>query len=91
MLRSTNTGITTLILPDGEITHPTGINTQEIMNVRVPITEPIPTLIKSWGDWFGPVALVCGIIGLWLLEMAFFLSLYQKNEIRPHVSDLNDC
>ncbi len=64
MIRSTNTGISTLILPDGEITSPTQLFHPEILNVRVPITDPIPTLIKLWGDWFGIFALFCGGLGL---------------------------
>lgn len=65
MIRSTNTGISALILPDGEITHPTQLKTQEIMNVRIPITAPIPTLMKLLGDWFGPFSLVLGVF--WIL------------------------
>ncbi|MEO7161886.1 MAG: apolipoprotein N-acyltransferase, partial [Bdellovibrionia bacterium] len=67
MLRSTNTGISTLITANGEITHATGIGTQEIMNVNVPITPPIWSLVKAWGDWFGPFALVMGLLGLAIL------------------------
>jgi apolipoprotein N-acyltransferase len=64
MIRTTNTGISALILPTGEITHATGIGVQKIMNVSVPLLSPIPTLIKKWGDWFGPCALILGILGL---------------------------
>jgi apolipoprotein N-acyltransferase len=60
-LRSTNTGISALILPDGTVEPQTKIGTEEIMNVRVPLTDPIPTLMKKWGDWFGPFALVFGV------------------------------
>jgi apolipoprotein N-acyltransferase len=63
MLRSTNTGISTLITATGEITSPTKIGTQEIMNVHVPITAPIWSLVKEWGDWFGPFALLLGLMG----------------------------
>jgi apolipoprotein N-acyltransferase len=69
MVRATNTGISTLISADGEITHPTEIGVADIMNLRVPITDPIPTLIKLWGDWFGPFSLgtgFMGILALWL-------------------------
>jgi apolipoprotein N-acyltransferase len=65
MLRSTNTGISTLITADGEITSPTQLGTQAILNVRVPVTDPIPTLIKLWGDWFGPASFILGLIGFW--------------------------
>jgi len=73
MLRSTNTGISTLITALGEITHPTGIGTQEVMNVRVPITPSIWTLVKAWGDWFGPFALLLGLLSLGTLWRVFKL------------------
>jgi apolipoprotein N-acyltransferase len=63
-LRATNTGISTLMLPDGEITQPTHIGVPEILYASVPLTDPIPTLMKSWGDWFGWFALACGGLGL---------------------------
>jgi len=70
-LRSTNTGISALILPNGEITHPTAIGEKEILNVKIPILEPIPTLIKKWGDWFGPWAF---LLGLMILIKSYFTS-----------------
>jgi apolipoprotein N-acyltransferase len=63
-LRATNTGISALILPDGEITQPTQVGTSEILHASVPILEPVPTLMKAWGDWFGWVALGAGVMGL---------------------------
>jgi len=67
MLRSTNTGISALIQPDGEITHPTSIDRKEILNVSIPINQPIPTLMTLWGDWFGPFSLgvtLCAVIAI---------------------------
>jgi apolipoprotein N-acyltransferase len=61
-VRSTNTGISALILPDGTLQARTQIGTEEIMNLSVPITDPIPTLMKTWGDWFGPFCFVMGLI-----------------------------
>jgi apolipoprotein N-acyltransferase len=61
-VRSTNTGISALILPDGTIQSRTAIGGEEIMNLTVPITERIPTLMKYWGDWFGPFCFVIGLI-----------------------------
>lgn len=63
-LRATNTGISALILPDGEITQPTPIGAATILNASVPINEPIPTLMKRWGDWFGPAAFGMGWAGI---------------------------
>ena len=61
-LRSTNTGISALILPDGTIPAQTQIGAEEVMNVTIPLTDPIPTLMKSWGDWFGPFSLIMGLL-----------------------------
>jgi apolipoprotein N-acyltransferase len=64
MLRSTNTGISTLITATGEITQATQLDRQEIVNASIPITPPIWTLVKQWGDWFGPFALLFSLVGL---------------------------
>ncbi len=62
-LRATNTGISTLILPNGEITQPTAVGDTTILNTTIPLIEPVPTLMLAWGDWFGPTALAIGWIG----------------------------
>jgi apolipoprotein N-acyltransferase len=59
-LRSTNTGISTLVLPSGEMPQRTGIGTQEVMNATVPLITPVWTLMKTLGDWFGLTALLTG-------------------------------
>lgn len=56
-IRSTNTGISALILPDGRITGQTKLFQPEILHTSIPIIEPIPTLMLKWGDWFGGFAL----------------------------------
>jgi apolipoprotein N-acyltransferase len=63
MIRSANTGISALILPDGEITHSTRIGEMVTTNVFIPITPPIPTLMKLWGDWFGSFSLIMALLG----------------------------
>ncbi len=60
-LRGTNTGISALILPDGSMPRATGIFREAILNVEVPVLEPLPTRMLRWGDWFGPTALVLGL------------------------------
>ena len=52
-LRSTNTGISALILPNGDITQPTPVSEALGQSMRVPLLQPIPTLMKTLGDWFG--------------------------------------
>ena len=69
MLRSTNTGITALVLPNGEIVQATPINVKQILNVGVPLLDPpIDTLLKRWGDWFGLFALLTGLLGFCLMH-----------------------
>jgi apolipoprotein N-acyltransferase len=67
-LRSTNTGISALIQPDGEITHATAIGDATVMNVSVPLIPSVWTLMVAWGDWFGPTAFLLGFLGLYGLE-----------------------
>ena len=63
-LRATNTGISTLVMPDGEITQPTRIGVPEILYAAVPVMAPLPTLMKAWGDWFGWTSLAVSALGL---------------------------
>ncbi|MBC7385302.1 MAG: apolipoprotein N-acyltransferase [Cryobacterium sp.] len=63
-VRVTNTGFSTLILPNGEQTSKSKLFTPEIVNVTVPVIEPVPTLMLIWGDWFAKVALVIGACSL---------------------------
>jgi apolipoprotein N-acyltransferase len=69
-VRSTNTGFSALVLPDGEITERTKLYAPAVMNVTVPIIEPIPTLMLKWGDWFGHAAFA--IAALILAAIATF-------------------
>jgi apolipoprotein N-acyltransferase len=62
--RATNTGISALILPSGRIGTKSSIGKAEILPIEVPITPPIWTLMKAWGDWFSPLALILGSLGL---------------------------
>lgn len=81
MLRVTNTGISALILPDGEITNPTGIGVQQILNVEIPLGYSIPTLIKRWGNWFSWLSCVLGLMGL--------IALGRKNQTNGRSSKSN--
>jgi apolipoprotein N-acyltransferase len=74
-LRATNTGISALIMADGEMVEQTGVNERKVMNVSIPITPPIPTVLKAWGDWFGPFSAGMALV---LLFLAPILSANKK-------------
>lgn len=81
-IRSTNTGFSALILPDGSIPHRTKLYEPEIMNVEVPIIEPIPTLMLALGDWFGKTALTLSLLVLGFLRWptrSLFLRIFARN------------
>jgi len=66
-LRATNTGISALILPNGDITHSSPIGAPQILNVSIPLVSRTQTLMLAWGDWFGRIALFIGFLGLFLI------------------------
>jgi apolipoprotein N-acyltransferase len=68
-LRATNTGISALILPSGEIAARTGLFEPGVLRARVRLHEPPWTLMKQWGDWFGLFSLVTGLLPLALLAL----------------------
>lgn len=67
-LRATNTGISALILPNGDIVEPTRLGEKDVLHATIPIIETIPTLIKKWGDWFGPFALILGVLISFIIQ-----------------------
>ena len=69
-VRGTNTGISALVLPDGEIVQKTGIFRPEILNVAVPVLPSISTLMLKWGEWFGWFSLLTGVLSLGVLGWA---------------------
>jgi apolipoprotein N-acyltransferase len=70
LLRATNTGISALVTPDGEIKERTPIDEARIMSVSVPIIAPAWTLSKAWGEWFGPFCV--SIFAAWFLMHLLF-------------------
>jgi len=55
-LRVTNTGISSVITPNGRMIATAGVHEQAALTVAVmPIAERW-TLMLAWGDWFGPTA-----------------------------------
>lgn len=65
-IRATNTGFTALIQPDGSVVNLGPLFEPRALHYEVSVIEPIPTLIKAWGDWFGWVAFGIGLLGLWI-------------------------
>ena len=58
-VRSTNTGISAVIWPNGEITHRTPLHEPASFAADVPLMEMPPTLYTRWGDWWaGALAIV---------------------------------
>jgi apolipoprotein N-acyltransferase len=60
-IRAANTGISALILPNGEITERSELGVEAILNLDVPVLMTDDTLMVRWGDWFGRAALAPGL------------------------------
>jgi len=74
-IRATNSGISALILPSGEIVNPTGFNARATLRLSVPRLGASGTLATLWGDWLGGVSL-----GLAALVLAFAKALQMGRE-----------
>ena len=61
-LRATNTGISALITPFGEITHATALRQPAIMHANIPLRAPPWTLVGSVGQFFPALALSLGAL-----------------------------
>lgn len=62
-VRSTNTGISAVILPTGEITNRTAFDEAASFAAQVPLLEMPPTVYARFGDWW------VGLLGLLLAGM----------------------
>jgi apolipoprotein N-acyltransferase len=76
--RSTNTGFSALILPNGEIRNRSKLYAPEVVDAEIPLIEPIPTLMLAWGDWFARTALA--ISGL-----AFAVAYLRRRKSRSRI------
>ena len=64
-IRATNTGITALVLADGEVVDPGPVDREATLRYAVPIVDLPPTLAMQLGSWAGEVCLVAGaLLGL---------------------------
>lgn len=61
-VRATNSGISAFITPTGEIIREVQTGQRAGVLMAIPPTEPVRTLMVTWGDWFGPTALLSGLI-----------------------------
>lgn len=60
-VRSTNTGISAVILPTGEITNRTPFDEAAYFATKVPLMEMPPTVYARFGDWWA------GLLGMVLM------------------------
>ena len=69
-VRATNTGISAVISPTGELLTQAGVHERAALVARVPAGAGSRTLMLAWGDWFGRVALAAGLVllgaGRWI-------------------------
>jgi apolipoprotein N-acyltransferase len=60
-LRVTNTGISTVITPTGEMIATAGVHERTTLTAAVTPVADRWTLMLAWGNWFGPTALVAAL------------------------------
>ena len=61
-VRVTNSGISALISPTGEVLAQVPDDHRASLAVTVPLSPRVPTLMVAWGDWLGPTALVLSAV-----------------------------
>jgi apolipoprotein N-acyltransferase len=61
-VRATNTGISAVISPTGELIAVAGVHERTALVASVPVGSRSGTLMLTWGDWFRPVALAAGLV-----------------------------
>lgn len=66
-IRSTNTGVSALILPDGEIATRSAVGKKATLSFSVPLISPIESTVVRWGDWFGWASLIAGVSTILLI------------------------
>jgi apolipoprotein N-acyltransferase len=61
-VRATNTGISAVIDPTGELLTTAGVHERTALVAAVTPERGARTLVLAWGNWFGPTALVAGVL-----------------------------
>jgi apolipoprotein N-acyltransferase len=70
-IRATNSGISALILPTGELVSPTRFGAPAALRLRFPRLAPTWTPALAFGDWLGPAsALACALLLAYLFGAA---------------------
>jgi apolipoprotein N-acyltransferase len=77
-VRATNSGISAYISPTGELVREVETGQRAGVVMTIPPIEHIGTLMVAWGDWFGPTALISGVV----LLIAQALLLRKKGSMR---------
>ena len=61
-VRATNTGISAVITPTGELTATASVHERKVLVAAVRPVTNASTLMLAWGDWFAPSACVLGLV-----------------------------
>jgi apolipoprotein N-acyltransferase len=61
-VRATNTGISAVISPTGELLDTLGVHQRGTLAARVTPLRGAATLLLAWGDWFPPTALAAAFL-----------------------------
>lgn len=64
VVRSTNSGMTSIIDPNGRILSSLPPFTEGFLSATVPVHSGVTTLYTRWGDWLPPVLLALSLAGL---------------------------
>lgn len=61
-VRATNTGVSAVISPLGDLTTTAGVGARTAFTARVTPRDAPVTLVVRWGDWVGPTAVVVAAV-----------------------------
>lgn len=71
ILRSTNTGITSILYPDGSESERMGVGEKRVLDIQLYKSNGKATFYQAWGDW-SVVVLMLGFIAISYLINVFF-------------------
>lgn len=76
-LRATNSGISALILPTGDLVDATAFDARAALRVEAPLIDVERTPVVRWGDWLGLPCLLGGLL-------AIAWGVLRRGHDRPH-------